>query len=176
VDVNGDKIINDNDRVWLGSDQPKFIGGLNVGLTYKSFDFAFFMNGMVRDAWNNSKFYTDFFQLWTGNHGTALLNAWDATTHFNSSIPALTAVNRNDEGRGSDYFIENGSYVKLKNIQLGYTLPKNLSGKLKLRNMRVYLQGQDLFTITKYSGADPEALGYPYPIPRTFTFGFNFGF
>lgn len=176
VDVNGDKIINDNDRVWLGSDQPKFIGGLNVGLTYKSFDFSFFLNGMVRDAYNNSKYYTDFFQLWTGNHGTALLNAWNPTTNFNSGIPALTAVNRNDEGRGSDYFIENGSYVKLKNIQLGYTLPRNLSDKLKMRNMRVYLQGQDLFTITKYSGADPEALGYPYPIPRTFTFGFNFGF
>lgn len=176
VDLNGDKVINDKDRMWLGSDQPKFIGGLNVGLTYKAFDFALFLNGMVRDSWNNSKFYTDFFQLWTGNHSTRLLQAWDATTNFNSDIPALTAVNRNDEGRGSDYFIEDGSYVKLKNIQLGYTLPKDLSEKVKMRNLRVYVQGQDLFTITNYSGADPEGLGYPYPLPRTLTFGFNVGF
>jgi TonB-linked SusC/RagA family outer membrane protein len=175
-DISGDKMINDNDRTWLGSDQPKFIGGLNVGLTYKSFDFAFFLNGMVRDAWNNSKFYTDFFQLWTGNHSTRLLDAWNSTTNFNSPIPALTAVNNNDEGRGSDYFIENGSYMKLKNLQLGYTLPTAFSGKLRMRNFRVYLQAQDLFTITKYTGADPEALGYPYPIPRTFTFGANVGF
>lgn len=176
VDVNGDKVINDKDRVWLGSDQPKFIGGLNVGVTYKAFDLAFFLNGMVRDAWNNSKFYTDFFQLWTGNHSTRLLQAWDATTNFNSDIPALTAVNRNDEGRGSDYFIEDGSYIKMKNIQLGYTLPRNLSERIRMRNLRVYVQGQDLFTITNYTGADPEGLGYPYPLPRTLTFGFNVGF
>jgi TonB-linked SusC/RagA family outer membrane protein len=176
VDLDKNNIINDRDRDWLGSDQPKFIGGLNVGVSYKSFDFAFFLTGMVRDAYNNSKFYTDFFQLWTGNHTTALLKAWDPTTNFNSSIPALTAVNRNDEGRLSEYFIEDGSYIKMKNMQLGYTLPKRLADKLRLRNMRVYLQGQDLFTITNYSGADPEGLGYPYPIPGTFTFGFNFGF
>lgn len=176
VDTNGDKVINDRDRVWLGSDQPKFIGGLNVALSYKAFDFAFFVNGMIRDAYNNSKFYTDFFQLWTGNHGTRLLDAWNPTSNFDSSIPSLTAVNLNDEGRTSDYFIENGSYLKLKNIQLGYTLPRSIADKLKLRNFRVYLQGQDLFTITGYKGADPEGLGYPYPLPRTFTLGLNFGF
>lgn len=176
VDLNDDKVIDDKDRTWLGSDQPKFIGGLNVSLNYKAFDMSFFATGMVRDAWNNSKFYTDFFQLWTGNHGTRLLDAWDKDNNFNSSIPALTAVNLNDEGRGSEYFIENGSYIKLKNLQFGYTLPKNITDKLKMTNMRVYLQGQNLFTITKYNGADPEGLGYPYPLPRMFTFGFNLGF
>jgi TonB-linked SusC/RagA family outer membrane protein len=176
VDLDKNNVINDRDRDWLGSDLPRFIGGLNVAVSYKSFDFAFFLNGVVRDAYNNSKFYTDFFQLWTGNHTTALLEAWNSTTNFNSNIPGLTAVNRNDEGRTSEYFIENGSYIKMKNMQVGYSLPRHLADKLKLRNMRVYLQGQDLFTITKYSGADPEGLGYPYPIPGTFTLGFNFGF
>ena len=176
VDLNDDNVIDDKDRTWLGSDQPKFIGGLNVSLSYKAFDMSFFATGMVRDAWNNSKFYTDFFQLWTGNHGIRLLDAWDKDNNFNSSIPALTAVNLNDEGRGSEYFIENGSYIKLKNLQFGYTLPKNITDKLKMTNMRIYLQGQDLFTITKYKGADPEGLGYPYPLPRMFTFGFNLGF
>lgn len=176
VDTNGDHLINDKDMEWLGSDQPKFIGGLNVALGYKAFDFSFFVNGMVRDAYNNSKFYTDFFQLWTGNHSNRLLEAWNPTSNFNSDIPALTAVNSNDEARTSEYFIENGSYLKLKNVQLGYTLPKGLADKLKLRNLRMYVQGQDLFTITKYKGADPEGLGYPYPLPRTFTLGLNFGF
>lgn len=176
VDTNGDQTINDDDRVWLGSDQPRFIGGLNASVQYKSFDFNFFLTGMVRDAWNNARFYTDFFQLWTGNHGTRLLDAWNPDENYNSNIPALTAVNLNDEGRASDYFIENGSYIRMKNMVLGYTLPTPLSDRLKMKNMRVYLQGQNLFTITGYTGADPEGLGYPYPMPRTYTFGINVGF
>lgn len=176
MDLNDDKVIDNNDRTWLGTDLPKFVGGLNIALNYKSFDFSIFMNGIIRDAWNNSKFYTDFFQLWTGNHGTALLNAYDPVTNPNSTIPALTAVNTNEENRTSDYFIENGSYIKLKNLQIGYSLPRNITEKLGASNIRFYVQGQDLLTITKYTGADPEGLGYPYPLPRTFTFGFNFGF
>ena len=176
ADINGDKVIDEKDKTWLGSDQPKFIGGLNLGMSYKNFDMSMFMTGMVRDAYNNSKFYTDFFQLWTGNHGTKLLDAWDPVTNPGSNIPALTAVNRNDEGRMSDYFIEDGSYLKLKSLVIGYTLPLNITTKLKMRSLRVYVQGQDLFTITGYSGADPEGLGYPYPLPRSFSFGLNIGF
>ena len=176
VDTNGDNVINDRDRVWLGSDQPKFIGGLNVALTYKAFDFSFFVNGMIRKAYNNSKFYTDFFQLWTGNHGTRVLDAWNPVSNPESNIPALTALNLNNEGRTSDYFVENGNYLKLKNIQLGYTLPAETTAKFKLKTVRLYLQGQDLFTISNYTGADPEGLGYPYPLPRTFTFGARIGF
>ena len=176
VDVNGDKVINDKDRTWLGSDIPKFSGGLNVGLNYKSFDASVYLFGMVRKAYNNARFYTDFFQLWTGNHGTRLLDAWDAQANMDSDIPALTAVNLNDEGRASEYFIEDGSYIKMKNFVLGYTLPAVVSSKLKMRNLRAYVQGQDLFTLTKYTGADPEGLGYPYPLPRTVTFGLNIGF
>jgi len=176
VDLNEDNIIDDKDRTWLGTDLPKFVGGLNLSMNYKSIDFSMFFNGIVRDAWNNSKFYTDFFQLWTGNHGTALLDAFDPVTNFNSNIPALTAVNTNEENRTSQYFIEDGSYVKLKNIQIGYTVPKKITDKLGASNIRFYFQGQDLLTFTNYSGADPEGLGYPYPLPRTFTLGFNVGF
>lgn len=175
VDVNGDGAIDSKDQTWLGSDQPKFTGSVNVSLTYKSFDLSLLVMGMVRNAYNNSKFYTDFFQLWTGNHSTNLLNAW-SPQNPNSSVPALTAVNLNDEGRLSEYYIEDGSYLKLKNVVLGYTIPKKLTDKLKIRNLRVYFQAQDLFTITKYKGADPEGLGYPYPIPRTVTAGLNLGF
>ncbi len=175
-DLNGDMVIDENDRTWLGSDQPKFMGGLNLSMSYKGIDFSAFFTGMVRDAWNNSKFYTDFFQLWTGNHGTKLLDAFDPVTNPNSDIPMLTAINNNLENRTSTYFIEDGSYVKLKNMQIGYTVPEKLSNKIGANNVRLYVQGQDLLTFTNYSGADPEGLGYPYPLPRTFTLGFNIGF
>jgi len=181
VDISGpegipDGKIDDYDRTWIGTDLPKMIGGLNLAFTYKRFDLSLFFNGMIRDAYNNSKFYTDFFQLWTGNHSTHLLEAWDPDKNFNSKIPALTAVNRNDEGRVSEYYIENGSYIKLKTMQLGYNLPKQIQEKLYMNNARIYLQGQNLFTITKYEGADPEGLGYPYPMPRSFTLGLTFSF
>jgi len=175
VDVNGDGVINDKDKTWLGSEQPKFSGSVNLGVSYKSFDVSILAMGMIRNAYNNSKFYTDFFQLWTGNHSTNLLNAW-TPQNPNSSIPALTALNLNNEGTMSEYYIEDGSYLKLKNIVLGYTVKQSLLEKLKIRSLRFYVQAQDLITITKYKGADPELLGYPYPIPRTFTFGLNLGF
>lgn len=182
VDTNGDGSVNPNDRAWLGSDQPKVIGGLNLGASWKGFDIALFFNGMVRDAYNNSKYYTDFFQLWNGNHSTRLLEAMNAYQNFEktgvytSDIPAPTTLNSNNENELSEYYVEDGSYIKLKNVTLGYTLPKSLTDKLKMRNARVYVQAQNLFTLTGYKGADPEGLGYPYPLPRTFSFGLSFGF
>lgn len=176
VDLNNDKVINSQDREWLGSSNPKFSGGINIAMGYKQFDLSCFFSGMVRKAWNNSKFYTDFFSLWQCNHGQNLMKAWNATSNFNSNIPALTLQNLNDEGRSSDYFIEDGSYIKCKNIQLGYTLSNKISGKLGVKDFRVYVQTQDLFTITHYSGVDPEVLGYNYPLPKTFIIGINASF
>jgi hypothetical protein len=175
-DLNGDLVINDKDRDWLGSSNPKLSGGLNVSMTYKQFDMSFFLSGMIRDAWNNSKMYTDFFQLWLGNHGKNLLNAWDQTANYNSTIPALTLQDLNNEGRASTYFIEDGSYLRMKNIQIGYSVSSSVCQRISMSSARLYLQVQNLFTITRYSGVDPEALGYNYPIPRIFTLGINVRF
>lgn len=181
-DVNHDGTISTADRTWLGSDQPKVIAGLNVGARYKGFDLSLFFNGMVRDAYNNSKYYTDFFQLWTGNHSTRLLDAMHAWTNYehtgvyNCDIPALTTSTNNNEGLTNEYYIENGSYIKLKTLTFGYTFPTDMIEKIRLNNVRLYFQAQNLFTITGYKGADPEGLGYTYPQPRTFTFGLNVGF
>ena len=181
VDSNGDKIINAKDRVVLGSDQPKFIGGLNVSMSWKGLDLSLFFNGMVRQAWNNSKFYTDLWAYWNGNHSTRLLEAYDAwkvyekTGVYDSNVPALTTNGNNNENQSSDFFVENGSYIKLKNVTLGYTLPEKVLSKCHLRTLRFFIQSQNLFTITSYTGADPEGLGYTYPIPRTFTFGLSIG-
>lgn len=182
VDADGNGTIDTNDRVWLGSDNPKVIAGLNLGASWKGFDLSMFFNGMIRDAYNNSKYYTDLFQCWTGNHSTRLLDAMHAYENFektgvyNSSVPALTTLNSNNEHEVSEFYIENGSYIKLKSLTLGYTLPKAALDKMKMRHARIYFQAQNLFTITGYMGADPEGLGYPYPLPRTFSLGLSFGF
>lgn len=181
VDVNGDGVINASDQTWLGSDQPKVIAGLNLGASYKGFDLSLFFNGMIRDAYNNSKYYTDLFQCWNGNHSTRLLDAMEAwnqylqTGVYTCDTPALVAVNNNNEDRLSEFYIENGSYIKLKTLTFGYTFPKNLTDKMRIGNLRLYFQAQNLFTITAYTGADPEGLGYAYPQPRSYTFGLSLG-
>ena len=182
ADTNGDGEISDRDRTWLGCDLPKAQFGLNLGATWKGFDLSLFFNSIIRDAWNNSKFYTDFFPLWTGNHGTQLLEAANAyenyltTGYYNSDVPAPSVDNSNSENDGSDYYIEDGSFLRLKTLSIGYTLPQSVRSRLHLNTARIYFQAQNVFTITKYSGADPEGLGYPYALPRQYTIGIQFGF
>lgn len=182
ADANGDGVINSRDREWVGSDLPKAQFGINLGAAWKGFDLSLFFNGIIRDAWNNSKYYTDFFQLWSGNHGTQLLDAARAydsylqTGYYGSDVPAPTVDNSNSEHDGSQYYIEDGSFLRLKTLTLGYTLPKKIQDKLFLKNARIYFQAQNVFTVTGYSGADPEGLGYPYALPRQYTFGVQFGF
>lgn len=182
VDTNGDNEINDRDRTWLGCDLPKAQFGLSMGANWKGFDLSLFFNSIIRDAWNNSRYYTDFFALWNGNHGTQLLSAARAyeryleSGYYNSSVPAPSIDNNNKENEGSQYYIEDGSFIRLKSLTLGYSLPEKIRTKLHLRSARIYFQAQNLFTITNYSGADPEGLGYPYALPRQYTFGLQFGF
>jgi TonB-linked SusC/RagA family outer membrane protein len=176
VDTNGDKQITDADRVNIGTSLIRFSGGLNVAMSYKRFDLSFFLRGLVRDAYNSAKFYTDFFQGMTSSHGKNLLKAWDPDENFNSTIPALTALNENNELEASDYFFEDASFIRMKDFQIGYNLPEQYAKAIRMTNMRIYVQMQNLFTITGFSGADPESPGYPYPIPRTYTFGLSFGF
>ena len=182
VDINGDGIINWDDRTWLGTDLPKAQFGLNLGAHWKGFDLSMFFMSIIRDAYNNSKFYTHLFQGWMGNHGYALYEAAQAyerylqTGYYDSDTPAPTTANNNNETDLSEFIIENGSFLRLKTLTLGYSLPQKVLNKLHMTNARVYLQGQNLFTITKYKGADPEGLGYPYAMPRQFTLGIQFGF
>ena len=184
TDVNGDGKITTSDQAYIGSDLPVFQGGLNFSASYKNFDISMFFNGMIRKAYNTSKLYTDFFPLGEGlgNHSTRLLDAMQgyydylATGTYTSNYAALTTLNVNNENLASDWYVEDGSFLKLKNLVIGYTIPENVLKTLKLRSARVYLQAQNVFTLTNYSGPDPEALGYPYPFARSYIFGINFGF
>ena len=124
------------------------------------------------DFWANSLINVPYL-----NKGVRVLDAW-SPLNPNSNIPALTTSDTNREGRISSYYIEDGSYAKLRTIQLGYNVPKSFTDKLRLERVRVYASAQNLLTIKsgKFTGADPENPGFNYPIPLNFTFGLNVSF
>lgn len=177
-DLNNDGVIDIKDQTWSGSPQPDFVYGLNLSLQYKNFDLSAFFQGVYGNTIVNvQKYSTDFWSVSeTGsNKGVRLLDAW-SPSNPNSSIPALSYIDNNNESRFSTYFLEDGSYTKLRNLQIGYTLPQATLKRMKLSNFRVYLGGDNLWIITKsssYTGIDPETPGYGYPNPRVFTGGFN---
>jgi len=132
------------------------------------------------DIINDVKKHTDFWSVVDtySNKGRRLLDAFDPVTNPDSDIPSVAYTDDNNEGRMSTYYVENGSYLKLRNVQLGYTLPKEVSEKIKLSKLRLYVSGQNLFTIKSksFTGKDPENPNYGYPIPITFTMGLNASF
>ena len=165
-DLNGDGKIDNLDQAWISEAVPNFNYGLNLGASYKGFDMQVFLQGVQGlNAFNNSKFRTDFASLTSGeNYGARLLDAW-SPTNTGSGIPALTLINTNNEGRTSTYFIENASYLKLRNVQLGYTLPAALAGKAKLQSVRIYVQGPELFAGQKQAVDRGRPRSYRVPIP-----------
>jgi TonB-linked SusC/RagA family outer membrane protein len=177
-DLNNDSKIDDKDRTYISSGNPDFIYGFNFNLKWKNLDLSAFFQGVQGlQVYNSYKTFTDFGSLWPGgNWGDRVLSAW-SPTNVNSTIPALTLVNSNDEGRTSTYFIENGSYLKLRNLQIGYNL-KGALKSLKLQNARVFVQGANLFTIKSkgYTAADPENPGNGYPVPAIATIGLDISF
>jgi TonB-linked SusC/RagA family outer membrane protein len=174
-DLNGDGVINADDQTYISNGNPDYTYGLNFNFKYKDFDLALFFQGVQGiQVYNTYKTYTDFTSLWPGtNWGTRVLNAW-TPQNPKSTIPALTLVDNNNEGRTSTYFLENGSYMKLRNLQIGYNL-KNALRKLKIQNARIYLQGSNLFTVKSkaYTATDPENPSGAYPIPSITSIGID---
>lgn len=182
-DINDDGKINDEDRTWLGVEDPNFLYGLNMSASWKDFDFSLFWNGQVGShAYNSQKGYTDFFGFFGGqNYGSRLLDAW-RPDNTNATIPAVSSSDVNNEQRISSYFVENTSFLKLANLEIGYRIPERILKSAHMQSARVYLSGQNLLTIKKgwgdnaFTGADPETPNLAYPVPRTFTFGVNVSF
>jgi TonB-linked SusC/RagA family outer membrane protein len=177
-DLNGDNKIDDNDRTYISNGNPDFTYGLNFNLSYKDFDMSLFFQGVQGiQVYNTYKTYTDFSSIWPGtNWGTRTLKAW-SPTNTSSTIPALTLVDRNNENRTSTYYLENGSYLKLRNIQIGYNLRNALSA-IKVQRARVFIQANNLFTVKSksYTATDPENPGGAYPIPAITTIGLDLSF
>jgi TonB-linked SusC/RagA family outer membrane protein len=160
-DLNGDKKIDDNDRTFLGNPHPDFQMGLNLGLRYKDFDFsAFLFWNKGNEIYNYTKYYTDM-RVFVGGVSTRVLNDSWTPTRTNAKLPALGIGTANgftpfNTGTSNSYYVEDGSYFRAKTIQIGYTLPRSLVSKARLSNVKIYVQAQNLFTITDYTGADPD--------------------
>ena len=180
ADLNGDGMINEKDRTWVFNPVPNFSYGLNVNLAWRDIDFTMFWQGVAGvDVINDQKFQTDFWSITDGgsNKGERLIDAW-TQGNTSSDIPALTTSNGADEGRLSSYFVENGSYVKLRTLQLGYTLPATLAKKVLLSKARFYVSADNLLTIKSSSltCSDPENTAWNYPHTASFTVGVQLGF
>lgn len=187
-DVNGDGIITPDDRTFLGNPNPDFSYGINIGATYKGFDFNIFLFGVHgNQIWNNVRWWRDFYPSFeSAKSKTALYDSW-RPDHKNAKAP-IQEVNGSTSTQNvpNSYMVENGAYLRAKNVQLGYTLPSGLLTRYHITKLRVYLQAANLFTITKYSGIDPEIGGSnitdfgvdegAYPNQRQFLVGVNLGF
>lgn len=186
-DLDGNGVIDDNDRCIIGDPNPDLSMGLNLTFRYKDFSLdMFFAGDFGFDIQNHMKrqlLSMNYGNLST-NRGVEILNAW-TPTNTDTDIPALSLTDDNNESRFSSYYVENGSYMKMKYLKLSYALPKNLIKKIGASNLEVYGQVENVFTLTSYTGLDPEILpgeygaridNGAYPRPRTFTVGLNFQF
>jgi len=157
-DINKDGKLDDNDRTFIGSPHPDLTGGLNTTITYKNFDFTMFWNFSIgNDLYNNTKYFTDFW-LFGGNKSSRVMNqSWVAgADNSNAILPVLDYEDGYSGNYSSSYYVEDASFLRLKNLVLGYSLPKEWLKKATIQNLRVYVQAENLFTLTGYSGLDPE--------------------
>lgn len=180
-DLTGDGKITEADQTWIYNPVPDFTYGFNIYLEYKNFDFTAFFQGVQGvDIISDLKKETD---IWAGlnigflNKGKRLLDAW-STSNPDSNVPALSLSDNNNEKRVSSYWVENGSYLKLRTIQFGYNFPQTIASKLAMQRLRMYVSAQNLFTVksSSFTGVDPENPNYGYPIPLNITFGLNVTF
>lgn len=185
VDTNGDGKLDENDKRMIGNSIPDVIYGFNIGMAWKGFDLNLQFGGTIgNDIFNAMRLYTYSLTDIT-NKDRALLNYW-SPTNTNTNIPRLAAADYNNNNRLSDRYVESGTYLRLRNAQLGYTLPSVIVNKMMLQKLRIYVSGQNLFTITNYSGIDPEVgqstslsrgVDYGiYPQSRVITGGVNITF
>ncbi|MDE3234568.1 MAG: TonB-dependent receptor [Bacteroidota bacterium] len=175
ADMNGDGKISDADRTFIGNPNPKFSYGLNIAASYKNFDFSMFLYGVAgNDVVNYVKYWTDFPQVFGGNVSkNAVYNSW-TPNNPNATVPILEkSANFSNTTVFNSYYIEKGSYLRCKSLILGYTIPAANLRKAGIDRLRVYLQVANLFTITKYTGLDPELQGSD--LNNNSNFGIDFG-
>ena len=191
-DLNGDGKIDNSDRTFLGSFIPKFTYSLNVGAEYKNFGLTVFLQGVQGNKIYNALRATTEGMVRFFNAGTKVLDAW-TPSHTNTDVPRAESSDPNQNARPSTRFLEDGSYLRLKNVMLSYTIPdKSLQSLTKgvLSNIRIYISAQNILTFTKYTGFDPEVgnrapgsssltngIDYAvYPQPKAYQVGINANF
>ena len=154
-DINGDNKITAADRTIIGDPHPDFTYGLNLNLGYKNFDLTMFAQGSQgNEIFNYVRYWTDF-NTFQGNRSIELLNdSWKKSGDI-AKLPRLNSGDATSQ-QISSYFIEDGSYMRIKNLQLTYSIPNHLTSRVGISNAQIYLQGQNLLTLTKYTGLDPD--------------------
>lgn len=177
VDVNGDGAISSDDRTFLGSSIPKWNYGLTISASWKNFDVNIFGQGVAGNKIYNNTRRVD---IPASNWATSALDRWHGEGTSNT-FPRMSLADPNHNfNNTSAFYLKDGAFVRLKSVQLGYTLPKNLASKAKFEKVRIYVTGTNLFTITKYTGFDPEVGGSLYgfdqgiyPQAKSFMIGLN---
>ena len=184
VDVDGDGDIDDDDRTYIGKGTPDWSFGLNIGFEWKGIDFSMLLQGVVGNQAFNVTRRTDLYYI---NLPKTILNRWTGEGTSNTQ-PRFMFDSPNNNYRSSDLWVEDASFLRARNVQLGYTLPQKWTKKFFVQRLRVYAQAENLFTLTKYSGCDPEVTGGNgfssdlgvdrgvYPQSRTFSVGVNLNF
>jgi TonB-linked SusC/RagA family outer membrane protein len=179
VDVNNDGIINDQDRTNLGNSFPNFNYGITNNFSWKNFDLSIFLLGSQGNkVLNFNRWYTES-GVSNGNFGREVLNRWTGPGTSND-MPRMILNDPNGNNRVSDRFVEDASFLRIKNVRLGYNLPKVLTEKVSVKRLQIYGNVQNLATFTRYTGFDPEVgggvdIGF-YPQPRTFMLGITADF
>lgn len=179
-DINGDGVLDENDREYCGTGIPKVEANLNLTAGYKGFDLSLlFGSAWGHKLFNGNRYFYESMQT-PGQMLTSVLDAW-TPTNTDTDMPRAVLNDPNRNARESDRFLENGNFVRLRQAQLGYTLPTNILKKAYIEKLRFYISGENLFTITKYSGTDPEFSRsspldtgidcYIFPFTRSFTVG-----
>ena len=184
VDVDGDGDIDDDDRTYIGKGTPDWSFGLNIGFEWKGIDFNMLLQGVVGNQAFNVTRRTDLYYI---NLPKTILNRWTGEGTSDTQ-PRFMFDSPNNNYRSSDLWVEDASFLRARNVQLGYTLPQKWTKKFFVQRLRVYAQAENLFTLTKYSGCDPEVTGGNgfssdlgvdrgvYPQSRTFSVGVNLNF
>ncbi len=186
ADINGDGQITSDDRTKIGDPNPDFIGGLTNRLQYRNFEFSlFFQFSYGNDIFNGTRIFIESMKG-SDNQTVAVLNRWRQPGDI-TDIPRATMLDPNNNNRISSRFIEDGSYLRVKNLTLSYTLESSLADRLGMRSARIFLAGQNLLTFTNYGGMDPEVnyagpsttvIGtdfFTHPQVRTISFGISLG-
>ena len=156
-DINGDGVINDSDRTKIGDPHPDLIFGVNMNFAYKSWDMSMFWNGSLgNDIFDYTALYYETPYFFNGNRSTRVLDSW-SPTNTDAELPALSETTLNSEfSTANSFFVRDGSYVRLRSLQIGYTLPDTIASKLGASSARVYYNGTNLLTLTDFTGLDPE--------------------
>lgn len=185
VDTNNDGVIDDDDKVYCGSGMPKVEVNLNLGASYKGFDLTITMGSAFgHKLYNGNKYFYESMSSGS-NFLKSSLKAW-TPTNTRTSVPRAIYQDPNSNSRESDRFLEKGDFLRMRLLQVGYTMPNGLAKKLYLEKVRIYASGENLFTITPYDGIDPEFsranvlnTGIDkliYPFTRSYTVGVQVSF